>query len=160
LVGRLLTVDTMTMAFRTIEIRPDPECPACGSREITSLIDYDEFCGGTRQEPVGPGFEEIEPARLAERLAAGETPEIIDVREQYEWQINRLPGARHVPLDRIASEIPQLDRRRETILYCKVGIRSLYAAQQLADAGLDNVRNLSGGILRWIDQVDPTMPRY
>jgi adenylyltransferase/sulfurtransferase len=160
LVGRLLTIDAMTMAFRTIEIRPDPECPACGTRQITSLIDYDEFCGGVTGAGAGTDIEEIEPAQLAERLAAGDKPEIIDVREAFEWQINRLPGARHVPLDRIASEIPRLDKRRETILYCKVGVRSLYAAQQLADAGLDNVRNLSGGILRWIDQVDPTMPRY
>ena len=160
LVGRLLTIDAMTMAFRTIEIRPDPDCPACGTREITRLIDYDQFCGGVQTEEDESGIEEIEPAKLAERLAAGETPEIIDVRESYEWQINRLPGARHVPLDRIAAEIPRLDKRRETVLYCKVGVRSLYAAQQLADAGLANVRNLRGGILRWIDQVDPTMPRY
>lgn len=160
LVGRLLTIDAMTMAFRTIEIRPDPECPACGTREITSLMDYDQFCGGPHQDSVESRIEEIEPAQLAERLAAGDTPEIIDVREPYEWQINRLPGARHVPLDRIAAEIPRLDKRRETVLYCKAGVRSMHAAQQLADAGLANVRNLRGGILRWIDQVDPRMPRY
>ena len=161
LVGRLLTIDVMTMAFRTIAIRRDPQCPACGTRQITELIDYDRFCGSAPAEPdeqVGVG--EIEPSRLAERLAAGERPEIIDVREPYEWQINRIPGARHVPLDRIASEIPRLDKRRETILYCKVGARSLYAARQLAEAGVSNVRNLSGGILRWIDEVDPAMPRY
>ncbi len=62
------------------------------------------------------------------------------------------------PLD--AAEIPRLDKRRETILYCKVGVRSMYAAQQLADAGVSEVRNLAGGILRWIDEVDPTMTRY
>jgi rhodanese-related sulfurtransferase len=65
-----------------------------------------------------------------------------------------------VPLDRIAEEIPRLDKRRETILYCKVGGRSAYAAQQLARAGVADVRNLAGGILRWIDDVDPTMTRY
>ncbi|HST08193.1 MAG TPA: molybdopterin-synthase adenylyltransferase MoeB [Gemmatimonadaceae bacterium] len=160
LVGRLLTVDAMTMAFRTIELRPDPDCPACGTREIDRLIDYDEFCGGASADRTASTIAEIEPAQLAMRLAAGEKPEIIDVRESYEWKINRIPGARHVPLDRIESEIPRLDKRRETIVYCKVGVRSLYAAQQLADAGLANVRNLSGGILRWIDQVDPAMPRY
>jgi sulfur-carrier protein adenylyltransferase/sulfurtransferase len=161
LVGRLLTIDVLTMAFRTIEIRPDPECPACGTREIRELIDYDEFCGGSISAVEGgAAVVEIEPSLLATRLAAGESPEIIDVRESYEWQINRIPGARHVPLDRIATEIPRLDKRRETVVYCKVGVRSLYAAQQLADAGVSNVRNLSGGILRWIDQVDPAMPRY
>jgi sulfur-carrier protein adenylyltransferase/sulfurtransferase len=161
LVGRLLTIDVMTMAFRTIEIRRDPECPACGTREITELIDYEEFCRGTASVRGDcRGVTEIQPSQLAARLEGGEQLEIIDVREPYEWQINHIPGARLVPLERIAAEIPRLDKRRETILYCKVGARSMYAAQQLADAGVAEVRNLAGGILRWIDEVDPTMPRY
>ena len=161
LVGKLLTIDVMTMAFRTIEIRRDPECPACGTREITELVDYDEFCGGARAgELAESSVREIQPFRLAERLQDGEKLEIIDVREPYEWQIGHIPGARLVPLDRIAAEIPRLDKRKETILYCKVGVRSMYAARQLADAGVSEVRNLAGGILRWIDEVDPTMTRY
>jgi molybdopterin/thiamine biosynthesis adenylyltransferase/rhodanese-related sulfurtransferase len=163
LVGRLLTIDVLTMAFRTIEIRSDPECPACGTRSITELIDYEEFCAGAATATDATNaVTEIQPSQLAERLREGEGQklEIIDVREPYEWQINHIPGARHVPLDRIAAEIPRLDKRRETILYCKVGVRSMYAAQQLADAGVAEVRNLAGGIQRWIDEVDPTMPRY
>jgi molybdopterin/thiamine biosynthesis adenylyltransferase/rhodanese-related sulfurtransferase len=161
LVGRLLMIDAMTMAFRTIEIRRDPECPACGTREITELIDYDEFCGGVASsEPEENAIREIQPSQLAQRLDGGEELEIIDVREPYEWQLGHIPGARLVPLDRIADEIPRLDKRRETILYCKVGVRSMYAAHQLADAGVSDVLNLAGGILRWIDEVDPTMTRY
>jgi len=151
----------MSMSFRTLEIRKDPDCPACGTREITELMDYDELCGtvttdGTSSEAV----REIQPSQLAQRLQRGEKLEIIDVREPYEWQIGHIPGARLVPLDQIAEEIPRLDKRRETILYCKVGARSMRAAQQLANAGVADVRNLAGGILRWIDEVDPTMPRY
>lgn len=161
LAGRLLTIDVMTMAFRTIEIRRDPECPACGTREITALMDYDEFCGGsTTADQARSVVREIQPSQLAERLEGGEALEIIDVREPYEWKIGHIPGARLVPLDRIAAEIPRLDKRRETILYCKVGVRSMFAARQLADAGVSDVRNLAGGILRWIDEVDPTMTRY
>jgi molybdopterin/thiamine biosynthesis adenylyltransferase/rhodanese-related sulfurtransferase len=161
LVGKLLTIDVMTMAFRTIEIHRDRECPACGTREITELIDYDEFCGAaTTGEASASSVREIQPSQLAERLHDGEKLEIIDVREPYEWQIGHIPGARLVPLDRIAAEIPRLDKRKETILYCKVGERSMYAARQLADAGVSEVRNLAGGILRWIDEVDPTMTRY
>jgi len=161
LVGRLLTIDVLTMAFRSIEIRRDPECPACGTREMTELIDYDEFCDGsvTAEHPPN-AVKEIQPSQLAARLEEGEELEIIDVREPYEWQINHIPGARLVPLDHIASEIPRLDKKKETILYCKVGARSMSAARQLADAGVAEVRNLAGGILRWIDEVDPTMPRY
>jgi molybdopterin/thiamine biosynthesis adenylyltransferase/rhodanese-related sulfurtransferase len=159
LAGRLLTIDTLTMEFRTIEIRRDPDCPACGTREITELIDYDEFCRGAGEAGRGE-VKEIQPAQLAERMATGEELEIIDVREPFEWEIGHIPGARLVPLNRIADEIPRLDKRRETILYCKVGVRSRFAAEQLADAGLSEVRNLAGGILRWIDDVDPTMTRY
>jgi adenylyltransferase/sulfurtransferase len=161
LVGRLLTIDTLTMAFRTIEIRKDPECPACGTHEIKALIDYDEFCGtAAHAPPTGVRVSEIQPAHLAERLAHGDEIDVIDVREPFEWEIGHIPGARLVPLDRIAAEIPRLDKRRETIVYCKVGARSMYAAQQLADAGIADVRNLAGGILRWIDEVDPSMSRY
>jgi len=161
LVGRLLLIDAMGMSFRTIAIQKDPECPACGTHEITELIDYDEFCAGVPAvETEHKAVHEIQPSQLAQRLERGEKLEIIDVREPHEWQIGHIPGARLVPLDRIADEIPRLDKRRETILYCKVGARSRYAAQQLADAGVTDVRNLAGGILRWIDEVDPTMPRY
>ena len=161
LVGRLLTIDALTMGFRAIEIQRDPECPACGTREITELMDYDGFCnGGSQREENRMGVREIQPSQLAERLASGEDLEIIDVREPFEWELGHIPGARLVPLNRIADEIPRLDKRRETILYCKVGARSRFAAEQLADAGLSEVRNLTGGILRWIDEVDPTMTRY
>jgi len=168
LVGKLLLIDAMTMAFRTLEIRRDPECPACGTREITELMDYDELCGDTVQSGTSSSSErssggavtEIQPSQLAQRLERGEKLEIIDVREPYEWQIGHIPGARLVPLGQIAEEIPRLDKRRETILYCKAGARSMNAAKQLASAGVADVRNLAGGILRWIDEVDPTMPRY
>ena len=161
LVGRLLLIDAMSMAFRTLEIRKDPECPACGTHEITELMDYDEMCGGiTSERTSGDVIQEIQPSRLAQRLERGEKLEIIDVREPYEWAIGHIPGARLVPLAQISEEIPRLDKRRETILYCKVGARSRVAAQQLANAGVADVRNLAGGILRWIDEVDPTMPRY
>ena len=161
LVGRLLTIDALSMAFRTIEIRRDPECPACGTHQIKTLLDYDEFCGTAAHETATRvQVSEIQPAHLAQRLAQGDVIDVIDVREPFEWEIGHIPGARLVPLDRIAAEIPRLDKRRETILYCKVGARSMYAAQQLADAGVAEVRNLAGGILRWIDEVDPSMPRY
>lgn len=159
LVGRLLMIDVMTMSFRTLSIQKDPECPACGTHEIKELIDYDEYCAGPAAHPSAV-VREIEPAQLAHRLENGEQLEIIDVREPFEWEMGHIPGARLVPLGRIAEEIPRLDKRRETILYCKVGGRSLSAARQLAEAGVNDVRNLSGGILRWIDEVDPTMARY
>lgn len=159
LVGKLLTIDVMKMSFRTLAIQKDPGCPACATHEITELIDYEEFCSGPGAHAPS-AIQEIQPSQLALRLKEGERLEIIDVREPYEWEIGHIPGARLVPLASIAEEIPRLDKGRETILYCKVGARSMHAAQQLADAGVSEVRNLAGGILRWIDEVDPAMARY
>ena len=161
LAGKLLVIDALAMSFRTIVIRRDPECPACGTREIRELIDYEDFCNGGRVPPPAAGeVREIEPSQLAERIARGDELEIIDVREPYEWQIGHIPGARLVPLARIPQEIQGLDKKRTIILYCKVGARSMHAARQLANAGASDVRNLSGGIIRWIDDVDPSMTRY
>jgi len=161
LAGKLLVIDALAMSFRTIVIRRDPECPACGTREIRELIDYEDFCNGGRVPPPAAGeVREIEPSQLAERIARGDELEIIDVREPYEWQIGHIPGARLVPLARIPQEIQGLDKKRTIILYCKVGARSMHAARQLANAGASDVRNLSGGIIRWIDDVDPGMTRY
>jgi sulfur-carrier protein adenylyltransferase/sulfurtransferase len=161
--GRLLLVDTLAMKFRTVNVRKDPACPACGTREIQSLIDYEQFCGvrASEAEPRAiAGFVEMTPRELTSRLARGEDLQLIDVREQFEWDIARLPGARLVPLATLPDAIDTLDPTREVVVYCKGGSRSRAAATHLADAGFARVANLSGGILRWREEVDPTLPRY
>ena len=161
--GRLLLIDTLAMKFRTVNVRRDPTCPACGTREIQSLIDYEQFCGvrASDAEPraVG-GFVEITPRELKTRLSRREDLQLIDVREQFEWDIARLPGARLVPLATLPDVIETLDPNREVVVYCKGGSRSRAAASHLADAGFARVANLTGGILRWQEEVDPTLPRY
>ena len=161
--GRLLLIDTLGMQFRTVNVRKDPTCPACGTREIQSLIDYEQFCGvrATEAEPraVG-GFVEVTPRELQGRLSRGEELQLIDVREQFEWDIARIPGARLVPLATLPDLVETLDRNREVVVYCKGGSRSRAAATHLADAGFPRVTNLTGGILRWQADVDPTLPRY
>lgn len=163
LAGRLLLVDTLGMSFRTVTVRQDPACPACGTREIRELIDYEQFCGARAAEAepraVG-GFVEMAPRELQTRLARGEDLQLIDVREQFEWDIVRIPGARLVPLATIPEVAETLDREREVVVYCKGGSRSRAAASHLADAGFRRVANLSGGVLRWRDDVDPALPRY
>jgi sulfur-carrier protein adenylyltransferase/sulfurtransferase len=161
--GRLLLIDTLGMQFRTVNVRKDPTCPACGTREIQSLIDYEQFCGvrTAEAEPraVG-GFVEVSPRELQGRLSRGEELQLIDVREQFEWDIARIPGARLVPLATLPDVVATLDRDREVVVYCKGGSRSRAAASHLADEGFSRVTNLTGGILRWQAEVDPTLPRY
>ncbi|PYO71434.1 MAG: rhodanese [Gemmatimonadetes bacterium] len=106
------------------------------------------------------GFVEVTPRELQSRLARGEELQLIDVREQFEWDIARIPGARLVPLATLPDVVDTLDRDREVVVYCKGGSRSRAAATHLADAGFPRVTNLTGGILRWQAEVDPTLPRY
>jgi len=163
LAGRLLLIDTLGMQFRTVNVRKDPTCPACGTHEIQALIDYEQFCG-VRTAEAEPralgGFVEVTPRELQSRLSRGEELQLIDVREQFEWDIARIPGARLVPLATLPEVAETLDHGREIVVYCKGGSRSRAAASHLVDAGFARVANLSGGILRWQAEVDPTLPRY
>ncbi len=168
LVGRLLLVDALRMRFRAIELRPDPQCPACGTREITELIDYAAFCGpgsgpGDTVESAANDGEvdgEITPRELAARLTHGDDVQLIDVREPYEWEIARIEGARLIPLGSLARSLDELDPHRETVVHCHHGIRSAAAAELLRGAGFQRVLNLAGGIARWSDSVDPSMAQY
>src|SRR5580704_6633699 len=157
LVGRLLLIDALGMQFRTMKIRRDPTCPACGTHEIQELIDYDAFCGGVVTEPT---VQTITPREVAAKLASGDDFDLIDVREPNEWAIGHIEGARLVPLSTFPGAIASLDPSREIVLQCKSGGRSGKAAQALIDAGFSNVSNLAGGILRWSDEVDPSIPKY
>jgi sulfur-carrier protein adenylyltransferase/sulfurtransferase len=159
--GQLLLVDVMRMRFRTVQIRRDPACPACGTREIRELIDYDAFCGVPAQH--GESFDsvrEITPRDLASRLARGDDVLLLDVREPSEWAIARIDGARLIPLATLQRAIPTLDRSREIVIHCHHGIRSAAAVRLLQSEGFGRVSNLAGGIARWSADVDAAVPRY
>jgi sulfur-carrier protein adenylyltransferase/sulfurtransferase len=161
LIGRLLLVDALSMQFRTIQLRRDPLCPACGTHEIKELIDYEAFCGVTiNEESARERISDISARELATRIERGDDMQLVDVREEWEWQIARIPGARLIPLGLLEDEASTLDPEREVVLICKSGVRSLHAAEELADAGFSKLTNLSGGVLRWSQDVDPTVLRY
>jgi adenylyltransferase/sulfurtransferase len=166
LAGRLLLVDTLEMRFRTVTVRRDPACPACGTREITELIDYEQFCGSplphkaeTVAESVN-GVEQVTPGDLKARLERGDDMQLIDVREPFEWNIAHLEGARLLPMAEVPDRLNTIDRDRQVVLYCKTGRRSQRAAEFLLDSGFARVAHLAGGIYRWADEVDPTVPKY
>ncbi len=173
LVGRLLLVDALRMRFRTIAIARDPKCPACGTREITRLLDYDMFCGvasGATEghasprraddEGQAPNSHEITPSRLAALLQGGDAITLLDVREPHEWSIARLPGARLIPLSTLPQAMHSLDRTADIVVYCHHGSRSAAAVEWLQDQGVHMVRNLVGGIDRWSLDVDTSVRRY
>jgi molybdopterin/thiamine biosynthesis adenylyltransferase/rhodanese-related sulfurtransferase len=157
LIGRLLLVDALAMSFRAIVLRRDAECPACGAGRSPVLTDYDQPCATVESFSAAGS---ITPRELAERLDRGDVIDVVDVREPYEWAIAQIPGARLVPLDTIDRALDSFDRDGRTVLYCKSGLRSAVAAERLVAAGIGNVLNLSGGIMRWREEVDPTVPQY
>jgi len=161
LAGRLLIVDALGVRFKTIEVERDPRCPACGTREIRTLIDYDAFCA----RPASMGREAaiagtISPRELSSLLNNGEAITVIDVREPYEWNIGRIPTARLMPLGSMPEAADGIDRDSDVVVYCHHGVRSDLAAQDLVEVGFRHVRNLIGGIDRWSREVDPRVPRY
>jgi len=144
-----------------VKIRKDPTCPACGTRELKELIDYEQFCGipqAAAEEPAS--VRDITPRELHERLQRGDNIDLVDVREPFEWEIGRIEGARLVPLNTVQDSLDTFDASREIAIYCKSGVRSRKAAAKLLDAGFTRVFNVEGGILRWSDDVDSKIPKY
>jgi len=167
LVGRLLLVDTLPMEFREVELRKDPDCAVCGEAPaITSLIDYEEFCGGATAPlaapPERPQVAEIDVEELRARLGSGRAPLLLDVRESHEWNISNLGpyGARLLPLRRLQEIVGELDPEVDLVIYCRTGHRSAIAVKQLASVGFDRALNLRGGINEWARRIDPSMPTY
>ncbi len=161
LVGRLLLFDALEMKFREMRLRKNPDCPLCGERPtITGLIDYNRFCGlGGERMPPGPE-EQISAVELKEELDRHEDLLILDVREPHEYEIARLPGSRLIPLKELARRLDELDPSASIVVHCKMGGRSARATRILKDAGFQRVRNLTGGILAWSSDVDPSVRRY
>jgi adenylyltransferase/sulfurtransferase len=165
LIGRFLIYDALKMRFRELKLRRDPDCPVCGDNPtVTELIDYDQFCG------IVPAVEEtvkaagnvweITPVQLKQKLDAGEAPVVLDVREPNEYQINRIAGSVLIPLGELPRRYQELPRDRQIVAQCKMGGRSAKAMEFLKSVGFEDVLNLRGGILEWIDTVDPSQPKY
>jgi molybdopterin/thiamine biosynthesis adenylyltransferase/rhodanese-related sulfurtransferase/molybdopterin converting factor small subunit len=162
LIGRFLIFDALRMKFRELTLRKDPDCPVCGTHPtVTKLIDYEQFCGVRAvEEPMPSAATEISAVELKQRLDKGDALKIVDVREPHEYQINKIEGSTLIPLGDIEKRYVELDPSDELVLHCKMGGRSAKAAEFLRSKGFTKVLNLSGGILAWIDKVDPSLPKY
>lgn len=162
LIGRLVLFDALKMKFRELKLRKNPDCPVCGPNPtITELIDYEEFCGVTPHAEVSVGQEfEITPAELKAKMERGDDFMLIDVREPEEYAIARIPGSRLIPRATLPERVHELSSADTIVVHCKSGVRSGMAVDFLKQAGFRKVKNLVGGILRWSDDVDPTVPKY
>jgi molybdopterin/thiamine biosynthesis adenylyltransferase/rhodanese-related sulfurtransferase len=164
LFGRLVSFDALKMKFREFKLRRDPKCPVCGENPtITELIDYEQFCGI-------PQAQEVEAAEaplptmtvhdLKRKLDAREDFVLLDVREQFEYDICSIPGSKLIPLGELPSRMSELDSADEIVLHCKMGGRSARALRLLQEAGFAKLTNVEGGIEAWAKEVDPSIPTY
>ncbi|WP_129671256.1 molybdopterin-synthase adenylyltransferase MoeB [Candidatus Chloroploca sp. Khr17] len=162
LIGRLLLYDALEMRFRELKLRRNVNCPVCGDHPtVTELIDYEQFCGIVPEVQTLSSQYEITPVELAALLETPERPFLLDVRNSYEVEIASIEGTDLlIPVDQLPEQINKLDSSVEIVVYCRSGARSGQAVEMLKAAGFRKVKNLVGGVLRWSDEVDPTMAKY
>ncbi len=161
LVGRLMLYDALAMRFRELKLRRNPECPVCGEHPtVTELIDYEQFCGIVPEPPAASLSDEITPLEVARLLDSAAPPFLLDVREANEWEIGRLAGATRISVNELPNRLNELDTAVEMVVYCRSGARSRRAVDLLRTAGFRKLKNMTGGILRWSDDVDPSIPKY
>lgn len=166
LIGRFLIYDALRMRFRELKLRKDPDCPVCGTHPtVTQLIDYEQFCGVAPHQVAAAAappttMDALTSKELKAEIDRGDQIVIVDVREPQEYQINRVPGSILIPLGDLPKRYVELDPNANIVTQCKSGVRSAKAQDFLRSKGFTRVRNLTGGVLGWIDQVDPSQPKY
>ena len=97
------------------------------------------------------GDIQLEPAAVAERLAQDPELQLVDVREPYEYEAGHIPTSRLIELGELSSQAGTLEQDRPVVFYCRVGSRSLMAAQALRAAGYE-AYSMAGGLLRWAQE--------
>lgn len=102
---------------------------------------------------------EIDAAAFLKRREQGDALTLLDVREDWEMSIASVSGVVHIPMAQVQARLVELDRNTEIVVLCRSGRRSLEVAKLLQLNGFKSL-NLSGGILAWSRDVDPSIPTY
>lgn len=153
LIGKLLHVDTLGMAFRTFTLRRDEECSVCSAHPtITEPIDYAGFCGLPSVPMNSVTVEELNALRQQQAPHF-----LLDVREPAEFETGRISGSTLIPLGELPQRLDEVPRDQRVIIHCKMGGRSAKACNLLTEQGFTNVWNVEGGITAWANQIDPSI---
>ncbi len=162
LLGRLLVFDALDMTWREVRVRKDP-----AGTPVTGLIDYEAFCGVVSDEASDAvRGSTISVRELKEMLDARERGErdfvLVDVREPDEFDIVSIPGAVLIPKGEFMSgaALERLPDDRPVVLHCKAGTRSAEALAVVKGAGYADAVHVGGGVLAWVDQIEPGRPTY
>jgi molybdopterin/thiamine biosynthesis adenylyltransferase/rhodanese-related sulfurtransferase len=164
LVGRLMIYDALEMTYRSVKIRKDPECPLCGKDPtITELLeDYEAFCGAISEEAADAAKGSTISATELKTMLDGDDVYLVDVREPNEYEIVSIPGATLIPKGEFLSgaALEKLPQNKRVVLHCKSGARSAECLAIVKDAGFSDAVHLGGGVLAWVNQIDPSLPTY
>jgi molybdopterin/thiamine biosynthesis adenylyltransferase/rhodanese-related sulfurtransferase len=167
-IGKLVIYDALELEWRKLKVRKDPNCALCGENAtVTGLIDYDAFCGAISDEAAdaaaGSTISVVDLEHmLKEREEGTRDFVLIDVREQNEYEINQIPGSVLIPKGEFLNghAFEQLSQDKQVVLHCKSGVRSAEALAVLKGAGYADAVHVGGGVVAWVNQIDPSQPSY
>jgi adenylyltransferase/sulfurtransferase len=168
ILGKLVVYDALEMEYRKLAVRKDPNCAICGENPtVTELIDYDDFCGAISEDAaeaaVGSTISVTQLSSMLKERAEGTRDfTLVDVREPNEYEINRIPGSVLMPKgDFLNGEaLGRLSQDKPVVLHCKSGVRSAEALAVLKGAGFSDAVHVGGGVVAWVNQIDPSQPTY
>ena len=168
LLGKLMIYDALEMEYRKLGVRKDPNCAICGENPtVTGLIDYDTFCGAVSEEAADAAADAtISVTTLEQWLKERDNGErdfvLVDVREPNEFEINRIPGSVLIPKGDFlnGSALEQLPNDKQVVMHCKSGVRSAETLAIVKGAGYADAVHVGGGVVAWVNQVDPSQPSY
>ncbi len=167
-VGKLVIYDALELEWRTLKVRKDPNCALCGENPtVTELIDYEAFCGAVSEEAADAAagstisVTQLEHM-LKERDEGARDFVLVDVREHNEYEINKIPGSVLIPKGEFlnGNVFEQLGEDKPVVLHCKSGVRSAEALAVLKGAGFSDAVHVGGGVVAWVNQIDPSQPSY
>ncbi|MEV0665179.1 adenylyltransferase/sulfurtransferase MoeZ [Actinomadura luteofluorescens] len=165
LVGRLMVYDALEMTYRSVKVRKDPECPLCGKNPTQTelLEDYEAFCGAVSDEAAEAVRDStISVHDLKAMQDRSDDIFLVDVREPNEYEIVAIPGATLIPKGEFlnGSALERLPQDKKIVLHCKSGVRSAEALAVVKNAGFGDAVHVGGGVLAWVNQIDPSLPSY
>jgi sulfur-carrier protein adenylyltransferase/sulfurtransferase len=168
LLGRLMVYDALEMTYRTVNVRKDPQCAVCGENPtVTELIDYEAFCGSISTEAADAAVDStINVRQLKDMLDARDGGKddflLVDVREPGEYEIVSIPGAELIPKGEFlnGSAIARMPQDRRIVVHCKSGVRSAEVLAVLKGAGFADSVHVGGGVVAWVNQIEPDKPSY
>jgi len=153
LIGRMQTIDGLASATASVRIQPDPDCEVC------SMVPRAPLRDAAQAAPSAVSARQLRDL-LAARAAGGGEFRLIDIREPHEVAICAIDGSEVLPQAQFLDGIDQMDRHSRVIVFCRSGVRSANALAALQAAGFRQASHLDGGILAWIDDVEPHLQRY